>query len=53
MRGLSVEDASVAAANFNGTSTGTRCDLIKSSATRPKLPVTNSFKYNGEKSVIL
>ncbi|OBT53418.1 hypothetical protein VE04_07002 [Pseudogymnoascus sp. 24MN13] len=51
MRGLSVEDASVAAANFNGTSTGTRCDLIKSTATRPKLPVTNSFKYNDTNNI--
>lgn len=53
MQGLSVEDASIAAANFNGKSAGTRRDMIKSSAKRPKLPMTNNFKYNGEKSAIL
>lgn len=53
MRGLSVEDALVAAANFNGTSADTRRDLIKSSAKRLKLPMTNIFKYNGEKSTML
>ncbi|KFY49520.1 hypothetical protein V496_09941 [Pseudogymnoascus sp. VKM F-4515 (FW-2607)] len=46
MQGLSVEDASIAAANFNGKSAGTRRDMTKSSAKRPKLPMTNNFKYN-------
>lgn len=54
MRGLSVEEASVAAANFNRTSADTRSDLIKPSAKCPKRPpMTNKFKYNGEKSAIL
>lgn len=53
MRGLSVEDASVAAANFNRTLANSSRDLIKSSAERPKLLITNSFKHNGEKPAIL
>ncbi|KFX95856.1 hypothetical protein V490_03647 [Pseudogymnoascus sp. VKM F-3557] len=46
MQGLSVEDASVAAANFNGTSARTKCNSIKSSAKRLKLPIMNNSKYN-------
>jgi hypothetical protein len=53
MQGLSVEDASVAAANFNGTSARTKCNSVKSSVKRLKLPIMNNSKYNGKKSVIL
>ncbi|RDL30150.1 uncharacterized protein BP5553_10428 [Venustampulla echinocandica] len=51
MRGLSVEDASVAAAKSNGISASTRCDLIKSSAKRPNPPMTSSFKYNDSECI--